>query len=120
MLGLLYTDFAHFDHAGHKLASFTLSHPRTFLDMDHFDHFHLGRNYIIHLVLSVIFSKKTKLFKDFFWTSTGKSFSEVLIYLSINPQYDNKLFNDLRVQYKKIPRAEHVKNMLFTQIVLNV
>ena len=52
-------------------------------------------------------------------TTTGKSFSEVLIYLSINPQYDNKLFNDLQVQYKKIPRAEDVKNMLFTQIVLN-
>ena len=51
---------------------------------------------------------------------TGKSLSEVLVYLSINPQYDNKLFNDLRVQFKKIPRAEHVKNMLFTQIVLNV
>ena len=56
---------------------------------------------------------------------TGKSFSEVLIYLSINPQYDNKLFNDLQVQYKKIPRAEHDKNMsrtcyVFTQIVLNV
>ena len=42
--------------------------------------------------------------------STGKSLSEALIYLSINPQYDKKLFNDLRVQYKKIPRAEHVKN----------
>ena len=41
---------------------------------------------------------------------TGKSLSEALIYLSINPQYDKKLFNDLRVQYKKIPRAEHVKN----------
>ena len=48
---------------------------------------------------------------------TGKSLSEVLIYLSINPQYDNRLFNELRVQYKKITRAEHVKNMLFTQIV---
>ena len=48
---------------------------------------------------------------------TGKSLSEVLIYSSINPQYDNRLFNDLRVQYKKITRAEHVKNMLFTQIV---
>ena len=42
---------------------------------------------------------------------TGKSLSEVLIYLSINPQYGNKLFNNLRVQYKKIPRAEHVKNV---------
>ena len=50
-------------------------------------------------------------------TDTGKSLSEVLIYSSINPQYDNRLFNDLQVQYKKITRAEHVKNMLFTQIV---
>ena len=49
--------------------------------------------------------------------STGKSLSEVLIYSSINPQYDNRLFNDLRVQYEKITRAEHVKNLLFTQIV---
>ena len=44
-------------------------------------------------------------------TGTGKSLSEVLIYSSINPQYDNRLFNDLRVQYEKITRAEHVKNM---------
>ena len=49
--------------------------------------------------------------------SKGKSLSEVLIYSSINPQYDNRLFNDLRVQYKKITRVEQVKNMLFTQIV---
>jgi hypothetical protein len=48
---------------------------------------------------------------------TGKSLSESLIYSSINPQYDNRLFNDFRVQYKKITRVEHVKNMLFTQIV---
>ena len=47
----------------------------------------------------------------------GKSLSEVLIYSSINPQYDNRLFNDFQVQYKKITRVEHVKNMLFTQIV---
>ena len=51
---------------------------------------------------------------------TGKSSSEVLIYSSINPQYDNRLFHELRVQYKKITRSEHVKNMFFTQIVLNV
>ena len=51
------------------------------------------------------------------YSSTGKSLSEVLIKSSINPQYDNRLFTDLRVQYKKITRAEHVKNMLFTQIV---
>ena len=43
---------------------------------------------------------------------TGKSLSEALIYLSINPQYNNRLFNDLWVQYEKITRAEHVSNML--------
>ena len=48
---------------------------------------------------------------------TGKSLSEVLIYSSINPQYDYRLFNDLQVQYEKITRAENVKNILFTQIV---
>ena len=42
---------------------------------------------------------------------TGKSLSELLSYSSINPQYDNRLSNDLQVQYEKIPRAEDVKNM---------
>ena len=51
---------------------------------------------------------------------TGKSLSDVLIYTSINPQYDNRLFNDLRVQYEKMPSSEHVENMLCTQIVLNI
>ena len=54
---------------------------------------------------------------DVQYMGTGKSLSEVLIYSSINPQYDNGLFNDFQVQYKKITRVEHVKNMLFTQIV---
>ena len=49
---------------------------------------------------------------------TGKSLSEALILGSTNPQYDNRLFNDLQVQYEKITQGEHVKNMLFTQIVL--
>ena len=51
------------------------------------------------------------------WTITGESLSEVLIYSSINPQYDKRLFNALQVQYEKITRAEHVKNMWFAQIV---
>ena len=48
---------------------------------------------------------------------SGKYLSEELIYLSTNPQYDNRLFNDFQVQYKKITRVEHIKNMFFTQIV---
>ena len=42
---------------------------------------------------------------------TGKSLSEALIFASTNPQYDNLLFIDLRVQYMKIPSSEHGENM---------
>ena len=35
--------------------------------------------------------------------NTGKSLSEALIFVSTNPQYDNKLFIELKVQYVKIP-----------------
>ena len=36
---------------------------------------------------------------------TGKSLSEALIFSSINPQYDDRLFIELRVQYMKITSA---------------
>ena len=42
---------------------------------------------------------------------TGKSLSEALIFASNNPQYDNRLFIDLRVQYMKISSSEHGENM---------
>ena len=48
---------------------------------------------------------------------TGKSFSEALILASTNPQYDNRLLIELRVQYMKITSSKHGKNMLCTQIV---
>ena len=52
---------------------------------------------------------------------TGKSFSEVLILASTNPQYDKRLSIELPVvQYMKISSSEHCQNMLCTQIVLNV
>ena len=34
--------------------------------------------------------------------------SEALILESVNPQYDNRLFIELRVQYMKIASSEHV------------
>ena len=48
---------------------------------------------------------------------TGKIFSEVHILASVNPQYDNKLFIELRVQYEKNTSSEHVvyKNCLVGQ-----
>ena len=44
------------------------------------------------------------------WTasSTGKSLSEAPILASINPKYDDRLFVELRVQYKKTSSSEHV------------
>ena len=35
--------------------------------------------------------------------NTGKSLSEALIFSSTNPQYDQRLFIELQVQYMKIP-----------------
>ena len=49
--------------------------------------------------------------------NTGKSLSEALNLVSTNPQYDDRLFIELRVQYMKIASSEHVENMLCTQIV---
>ena len=37
--------------------------------------------------------------------STGKSLSEALIFASTNPQYDNRLFIEFKVQYMKIPSS---------------
>ena len=48
---------------------------------------------------------------------TGKSFSEPLILASTNPQYDDRLFIELPVQYMKTTSSEHQENMLCTQIV---
>ena len=41
------------------------------------------------------------------WTlmTTGKSLSEALIFVSTNPQYDNRLFIELQVQYMKVPSS---------------
>ena len=36
---------------------------------------------------------------------TGKSLSEALIFVSTNPQYDNRLFIELQVKYTKIPSS---------------
>ena len=38
-------------------------------------------------------------------TGTGKSLLEALIFASTNPQYDDRLFIELQVQYMKIPSS---------------
>ena len=42
---------------------------------------------------------------------TVKSLSEALIFASINPQYDNRFFMELPVQYMKTTSAEHWQNI---------
>ena len=59
-----------------------------------------------------LFRHLHKMLKNEFYKirhySTGKSFSEVLIFASTNPQYDKRLSIELPVQYMKIPSSEHV------------
>ena len=50
---------------------------------------------------------------------TGKSLSETLIFTSTNPQYEDKLFIELHVQYMKIPssnlgRTRYVQKLFST------
>ena len=46
-----------------------------------------------------------------FAPGTGKSLSEALIFASINPKYDDRLFMELPVQYMKTTSAELGQNM---------
>ena len=51
---------------------------------------------------------------------TGKSLSEALMFASTIPQYVNRLFIELQVQYIKIPSSEHGENVLCTEIVFDI
>ena len=51
---------------------------------------------------------------------TGKSLSEALIFASTNPQYDDRLFKELQVQYMKIPSSKHGENMLCIEIDFDI
>ena len=49
---------------------------------------------------------------------TGKSLSEALIFVSTNPQYDDRLFIDLQVQYiHENSKLKPGENMLCIEIV---
>ena len=52
--------------------------------------------------------------------STGKSLSEALIFASTNPQYDDRLFIELRVQYMKIASSQHVLSLQFASTELAI
>ena len=45
---------------------------------------------------------------DYHRKGKGKSLSEALIFALTNPQYDDRLFIELPVEYMKIPSSEHV------------
>ena len=50
--------------------------------------------------------------------STGKSLSEALIFASSNPQYDDRLFIELQVQYMKIPSSNLVRTCCVQKLFL--
>ena len=71
----------------------------------------------------MLFSTSSQIQKNTFCAlskSTGKSLSEALIFTSTNSQYDDRLFVELQVQYRKIPSLEHGENMLCTEIVFDI
>ena len=52
---------------------------------------------------------------------TGKSLSEALIFASTNPQYDDRLFIELQVQYiHENSKLKPGENMLCTEIVFDI
>ena len=50
------------------------------------------------------------------FNNTGKSLSEALIFVSTNPQYDNRLFTKIHEMSKLKPKV----NMLCTEIVSDI
>ena len=54
----------------------------------------------------------------FQYITTGKSLSEALIFASINPQYDDRLFIELQVQYMKIPSSNLGRTCCVQQLFL--
>ena len=61
------------------------------------------QNWIMLLCLSTLIDS-TKFYSDF-RVCTGKSLSEAPIFASTKPQYDDRFFIELKVQYMKIPSS---------------
>ena len=66
-----------------------------------------------HFLLNLInigwsFEKLKVISNNFVNDCAGKSLSEGLDFASTNPQYDDRLFIKLQVQYMKIASSEHV------------
>ena len=73
----------------------------------HFYPFSKTPNYCNFFASYYYYIRVVSCIKTFFgyFYSTGKSLSEALIFASTNPQYDDRLFIELQVQYMKIPSS---------------
>ena len=60
-----------------------------------------------------IISRSVWTSRNIFTDITGKSLSDVLIFASTNPQYEEVLYIELLVQCVKIPSSEHVSEIDF-------
>ena len=57
------------------------------------------------LIIDNFWIDKQTILSSYILAVTGKSLSEALIFASTNPQYDDRLFIELQVQYMKIPNS---------------
>ena len=70
------------------------------------------QSFVFHFFLFFDFFFHNSIILCFLSVYTGKSLSEALILASTNPQYDDRLFIELQVQYMKISKLKHGENML--------
>ena len=74
-------------------------------------HWSLRVGFITILSLLWVWNSRNKVFLPIFKkainleSGTSKSLSEALIFASTNPQYDDRLFIELQVQYMKLPSS---------------
>ena len=74
----------------------------------------LAKVAIHYYIVLTVFKKQCQDTVAKFISGTGKYLSEAFIFASTNPQYDDRLFIELQVQYREIP------SMLCTDIVSDI
>ena len=65
-----------------------------------------------------LFWESGRILHDKPYCSTGKSLSEALIFASTNPQYNDRLFIELQVQYMKVPSSNLGKTCFVHKLFL--
>ena len=65
----------------------------------------LVKEWVANTYSVILFPSNLAYMAHIITQSTGKSLSEYLVFASTNPQYNNRLFIELKIQYMKIPNS---------------